>query len=57
MPIEGLRLTDIIGSGKVGLTARYTKALELNQVRIKTEQGDPVAIRNCQDCPAITSGR
>jgi hypothetical protein len=30
MRIAGLRLTDVIGAGKVGLNARYTDALELH---------------------------
>jgi polygalacturonase len=44
MPIVGLRLTDIIGFGKVGLTARYTDALELHQVQLNAERGPVFAI-------------
>ena len=34
MPIQSLHLTDITGSGKVGLTERYTDDLQLNNVKI-----------------------
>jgi polygalacturonase len=34
MPITGLRLTDVVGSGAAGLTARYTDGLELDRVKI-----------------------
>jgi hypothetical protein len=39
MPIAGLRLMDIVGSGKVGLTARYTDGLELHRVQVNAEDG------------------
>ena len=44
MPIEGLRLTDVTGSGKTGLNARYTDGLELRGVRIDAERGPEFAI-------------
>ena len=44
MPITALRLTDIIGSGKVGLTARYTDALELHHVQLNADRGPVFAI-------------
>src|ERR1035437_1460160 len=44
MPITALRLTDIIGSGKVGLTARYTDALELHHVQLNADRGPIFAI-------------
>ncbi|MGA2145911.1 MAG: glycoside hydrolase family 28 protein [Bryobacteraceae bacterium] len=44
MPIVGLRLTDIVGSGKVGLTARYTDALELHSVQLNADSGPAFAI-------------
>ena len=46
MPIVGLRLTDIVGSGKVGLTARFTDGLELHQVRLDADGGPAFAIEN-----------
>jgi polygalacturonase len=44
MPIAGLRLTDVIASGAVGLTARYTDGLELHRVRVDTDRGPAFAI-------------
>jgi hypothetical protein len=44
MPITALRLTDIIGSGQVGLTARYTDALELHHVQVNPDRGPAFAI-------------
>ena len=49
MPIVGLRLTDIVGSGKVGLTARYTDALELHNVQVNAEGGPPFAIEKASN--------
>jgi polygalacturonase len=44
MPITGLRLTDIVASGKVGLTARKTDGLELHNVQLNVERGPAFAI-------------
>jgi polygalacturonase len=44
MPISGLRLTDVIGSGEVGLTARYTDGLELHHVEVNAARGPGFAI-------------
>jgi polygalacturonase len=44
MPISGLRLLDVTGSGRVGLTARYTDGLELYQVRLKSDGGPALNI-------------
>jgi polygalacturonase len=44
MPIEALRLSDIVGSGKVGLTARYTDGLELHHVQMNADRGSAFAI-------------
>jgi polygalacturonase len=49
MPIIALRLTDIIGSGKVGLTARYTDALELHHVQLNADRGPVFAIENASN--------
>jgi hypothetical protein len=46
MPIAALRLTDIVGAGKAGLTARYTEALELHQVQLNAERGPAFTIAN-----------
>ena len=39
MPIQGLRISDVIGTGKVGMTARYTDGLELHNVQLNPESG------------------
>jgi len=39
MPISGLRLTDIVGSGETGLVAQKTDALELHQVQFDVAHG------------------
>jgi hypothetical protein len=49
MPIRGLRLTDVIGSGRTGLTARYTDALELHQVQINADHGPAFALVAASD--------
>jgi polygalacturonase len=46
MPVEGLRLTDIIATAKEGLRAFNTKGLELHNVRIDAENGIPFLIRD-----------
>lgn len=49
MPITALRLTDIIGFGKVGLTARHTAALELRQVQLNADRGPVFAIETASN--------
>jgi polygalacturonase len=49
MPIMTLRLTDIIGSGQAGLTARYTDGLELRGVQLNAERGPVFAIENASN--------
>jgi polygalacturonase len=39
LPIEGLRLSDIVASGKGGLRVRYASGLELSNVQITPERG------------------
>jgi hypothetical protein len=46
MPIEGLRLSDVIASSKEGLRAFNTVGLELHNVRIDAETGIPFLIRD-----------
>lgn len=46
MPIDGLRLSDIVGAGKRGLQAFNTKGLELHGVKIDAEQGPAFLIRD-----------
>ena len=46
MPVEGLRLTDIVASAKEGLRAYNALGLELQNVRIDPEGGVPFLIRD-----------
>jgi hypothetical protein len=46
MPVEGLRLTDIVASAKEGLRAYNALGLELHDVRIDAESGAPFLIRD-----------
>jgi polygalacturonase len=46
MPVEGLRLSDIVGNAKEGLRAFNTNGLELRNVRINAENGIPFLIRD-----------
>ena len=47
MPIQGLRITDLTGSGQTGLTASYTNGLELHDVRIDAASGPPIRLDHC----------
>jgi polygalacturonase len=49
MPIAGLRITDLIGSGKRGLQAFNTKGLELRHVKIDPADGPAFLIRDSAD--------
>ncbi len=46
MPVEGLRLTDIVATAQEGLRAFNTKGLELHNVRINPQSGIPFLIRD-----------
>ena len=46
MPVEGLRLSDIVANAREGLRAFNTTGLELHNVRINAENGVPFLIRN-----------
>jgi len=46
MPVEGLRLSDVVASANEGLRAFNTKGLELHNVRIDVESGIPFLIRD-----------
>jgi len=49
MPIQGLRLNDIVASTQVGLVCDSTVALELNNVQINTTKGPAFTITNCKN--------
>jgi len=46
MPVEGLRLADIVAGAKEGLRAHDALGLELHNVRIDAESGPPFLIRD-----------
>jgi polygalacturonase len=49
MPIEGLRIRDVVGAGKRGLQAFNTKGLELHDVKIDAAEGPAFLIRDSSD--------
>jgi hypothetical protein len=49
MPIEGLRITDLVGFGKTGMKASNTIDMELHNVQINAEKGPAFLIRSSND--------
>jgi polygalacturonase len=49
MPIEGLRLNDVIASATIGLKASHTLALELHNVQVNADAGPAFLIRNSEE--------
>lgn len=49
MPIEGVRISDVIGSGKAGFKVAGTVALELHNVQVNADNGPAFLIRNSDD--------
>jgi hypothetical protein len=49
MPIAGLRITDLTGSGKRGVQAFNTKGLELHGAKVDTAEGPAFLIRDSSD--------
>jgi polygalacturonase len=49
MPISGLRISDVIASGKSGLRAYNTVGLELHNVQVNVESGPAFLLRDSQD--------
>jgi hypothetical protein len=49
MPVLGLRISDVTGSGKIGLRAFNTDAMELHNVQIDAESGPAFLIRGAKD--------
>jgi polygalacturonase len=49
MPITGLRLSDIIASGRTGLRARHTVGLELHDVQMNAESGPAFLVQDARD--------
>jgi hypothetical protein len=49
MPIAGLRLSDVVATGKVGLKAFHTAALELHHVQIDAEGGPAFLVTDASE--------
>jgi polygalacturonase len=49
MPIQGLRITDVVASTEVGLFCDSTAGLELQNVQINTSKGPAFEFRNCKN--------
>jgi hypothetical protein len=49
MPVEGLRIRDVVGAGKRGLQAFNTKGLELHNIRLNASEGPTFLIRDSAD--------
>jgi hypothetical protein len=49
MPIEGLRISDVVAAGRGGLRAHHTTGLELRNVQMNAEDGPAFLIRDSQD--------
>jgi polygalacturonase len=45
-PIDGLRITDVIGTGRVGLHAAHATGLELHEVQMNVERGPAFLIED-----------
>ncbi|MGH9604197.1 MAG: glycoside hydrolase family 28 protein [Terracidiphilus sp.] len=46
MPIQGLHISNIMGSGKIGLRAEYTDGLELHDVQLNPASGPAFAVNH-----------
>ena len=49
MPIDGLRISDIVASAEVGMKAFNTKAMELHNVQLNAKSGPVFLIRDSTD--------
>ncbi len=49
MPIQGLRISDVVASTEVGLLCDSTVGLELHNVQVNTNKGPAFDIRNCKN--------
>lgn len=59
MPINGLRISDVIASGKAGMEAFNTNGMELHNVRVNTESGPAFLVRDSKELELddVTSNR
>jgi polygalacturonase len=46
MPIEGLHISNVMGTGKIGMRAEYTDGLELHDVQINPASGPAFAVNH-----------
>ena len=49
LPIEGLRISDVIAAGRGGLRAHHTAGLELRNIQMNVEAGPAFLIRDSRD--------
>jgi hypothetical protein len=49
MPISGLRISDVIASGKSGMKASNTVALELHRVQVNADSGPAFLVRDSKE--------
>jgi polygalacturonase len=49
MPISGLRISDVIASGKTGMKASGTVALELHRVQVNADSGPAFLVRDSKE--------
>jgi polygalacturonase len=49
MPIDGLRIRDVIATAASGMRASHTRALELHNVQIDADQGPAFLVRDSKD--------
>ncbi len=49
MPISGLRISDVVASGKSGLRAYHTVGLELHNVQVNAESGPAFLVRDSKE--------
>src|ERR1022692_4218832 len=49
MPISGLRISNVVASGKAGMKAMHTAGLELHNVQINAESGPAFLIRDSRE--------
>lgn len=46
MPISNLRISNVIGTGRAGMRARYTDGMQISDVRLDPEAGPPFQVRD-----------
>jgi polygalacturonase len=49
MPIDGLRISDVVAAGRAGMKAQHTVGMELHNVQIDAESGPAFLVRESRD--------